>query len=44
MRFPEQADTWEAYLFYLREHAAADGRLPPYFDVLIREVFGPILS
>jgi hypothetical protein len=37
---PEQADAWTTYLFFLREHAAADGSLPRQFDGLIADVFG----
>ena len=38
----EQAEEWGTYLFFLREHAASDGALPPQFDGLIEDVFGPI--
>jgi capsular polysaccharide biosynthesis protein len=37
---PAQRDAWEAYLFYLREHADHDGKLPATFDPLVSEVFG----
>jgi hypothetical protein len=43
-RFPEAVDEWEAYLFYLRDYADADGRLPPTFDALIEEAFAPLVA
>lgn len=36
----EEAEEWRNYLYLLREHAAADGSLPPQFDGLIEDVFG----
>ena len=36
----EEAEEWRNYLYLLREHAAADGSLPPEFDGLIEDVFG----
>jgi capsular polysaccharide biosynthesis protein len=39
---PQQREEWEAYLFYLREHADHDGRLPATFDGLVAEVFGDV--
>ncbi len=41
---PGQQEEWRAYLFFLRDHAAADGTLPPQFDSLIDEVFGSLPS
>jgi hypothetical protein len=38
----ERAEEWRTYLFFLREHAAADGSLPGQFDGLIADVFGPL--
>jgi len=38
----EQQDEWSTYLFFLREHADADGALPPAFDKLVNDVFGPL--
>jgi hypothetical protein len=38
----EQRDEWSTYLFFLREHAAADGALPSSFDQLVNDVFGPL--
>jgi hypothetical protein len=37
---PEQMEAWTTYMFFLREHAAADGSLPRQFDGLITDVFG----
>jgi hypothetical protein len=37
--FPDRALEWETYLFYLREHASADGSLPRSLDPLIADVF-----
>jgi capsular polysaccharide biosynthesis protein len=37
---PEQRQEWEAYLFFLRQHADHDGKLPATFDGLVAEVFG----
>ena len=37
-----QQDEWSTYLFFLREHADADGALPPAFDQLVNDVFGPL--
>jgi hypothetical protein len=42
--FAEYADEWAFTLFYLREHSDAEGRLPASFDVMIEEVFGPLLG
>jgi len=39
---PEQEEQWTTYLFFLREHAAADGTLPSSFDQLVNDVFGPL--
>src|SRR3954454_22433687 len=39
---PEQREEWSTYLFFLREHAAADGALPSSFDPLVNDVFGPL--
>lgn len=38
----ERAEEWRTYLFFLREHAAADGSLPRQFDGLIADVFGAL--
>jgi uncharacterized protein involved in exopolysaccharide biosynthesis len=39
---PEQVEEWGTYLFFLREHASADGSLPRQFDGLVEEVFGKL--
>jgi hypothetical protein len=39
---PGVVEEWRAYLFFLRDHASADGWLPPQFDSLIDEVFGAL--
>ena len=36
----ERQEEWRTYLFLLREHADADGALPPSFDSLVDDVFG----
>ena len=41
---PGQAEEWDTYLFLLRQHATADGRLPPSFDALIADVFADAVS
>jgi hypothetical protein len=38
----EQAEEWRNYLYLLREHASADGSLPPQFDGLVEDVFGEL--
>lgn len=42
--FPERGEEWDSYLYFLRDYAAADGSLPPSFDALVEETFGPLLS
>jgi hypothetical protein len=37
---PELVAEWRTYLYFLREHAGADGSLPVQFDGLIADVFG----
>ena len=41
---PEQAEEWRTYLYFLREHASADGTLPRSFDQLIADVFAELLD
>jgi hypothetical protein len=43
-RFPDQADEWVTYLYFLREHASVDGSLPRSFDSLIADVFADAIS
>ncbi len=40
---PDRAEEWTAYLFFLRDHADVDGRLPRTLDPLVDEVFGELL-
>ena len=42
--FPERADEWAAYLFHLRGHADADGRLPSSFDALVEDAFADLVA
>jgi O-antigen ligase len=42
--FPDRTPEWESYLFFLRDHAAPDGRLPAQFDYLVEDVFGDIFG
>jgi hypothetical protein len=39
---PEQQEQWSTYLFFLRGHADADGRLPASFEQLVNDIFGPL--
>jgi capsular polysaccharide biosynthesis protein len=39
---PEQVDEWRTYLYFLRQHASADGALPPGFSSLIAAVFAEL--
>jgi len=43
-RFPERAEEWDTYLFLLRQHADADGTLPPSFDTLVADVFADVVG
>ena len=43
-RSDSRAEEWDAYLLFLREHAAADGLLPVTFDALVDEVFGDLAA
>jgi hypothetical protein len=36
----DQLEEWRTYLYFLREHAGFDGKLPAQFNSLIDEVFG----
>lgn len=42
-RHPERVEEWQSYLFFLRDYAAPDGRIPASFDWLIAETFESIL-
>ena len=41
---PERAEEWSSYLYFLRDHAGADGSLPASFDALVEETFEPLLT
>lgn len=41
---PARVDEWTTYLFFLREHADHEGRLPAAFDRLVADVFGDLLD
>jgi hypothetical protein len=41
--FPDKAEEWSRYLFFLREHAAADGSVPASFDGLIGDTFAELV-
>jgi hypothetical protein len=36
---PDRDEEWRYMLLHLRDHASADGTLPPSFDSLVRESF-----
>jgi hypothetical protein len=40
--FPERAEEWTSYLFFLRDYAAPDGSLPDSFDALISTTFSDL--
>src|SRR5437763_5646407 len=42
--FPGRIDEWTSYLFFLREHAGLDGRLPSHFDWLVEETFHDLFA
>ena len=42
--FPDRIDLWRSYLFFLEEHAAADGSLPSSFDALVDGEFSELLG
>jgi HAMP domain-containing protein len=41
-RFPERAEEWRSYLFYLRDYVGADGRVPQRFEALVTDIFGDL--
>ena len=41
--FPDRAEEWTSYLFFLRDYAAPDGTLPDSFDALISDTFADLL-
>jgi hypothetical protein len=40
--FPERAEEWTSYLFFLRDYASPDGSLPNSFDALISDTFSEL--
>ncbi len=40
--FPDRAEEWTSYLFFLRDYAAPDGTLPDSFDALISDTFSDL--
>jgi hypothetical protein len=42
--FPDRLDEWNSYLFFLRQHADAAGRLPRSFDWLVEDTFRELVS
>jgi capsular polysaccharide biosynthesis protein len=40
---PEKLEEWQSYLFFLRDYAASDGRIPASFDWLIADTFSELL-
>jgi capsular polysaccharide biosynthesis protein len=40
---PERVEEWQSYLFFLRDYASSDGRIPASFDWLIADTFGELL-
>ena len=42
--FPERVEEWQAYLFFLRQHASMEGVLPPSFDALVDETFHELVG
>ena len=41
--FPDRAEEWTSYLYFLRDYAAPDGSLPDSFDALISDTFSDLL-
>lgn len=42
--FPNRVEEWQAYLFFLRQHASLEGALPSSFDALVEETFRELLG
>lgn len=42
-RYPERADEWGSYLYFLRDYAAYDGSIPASFDWLVEDTFSDLL-
>jgi len=42
--FPDRAEEWLSYLYFLRDYAAADGAVPASFDGLIQDTFSELVA
>lgn len=42
--FPERAEEWLSYLYFLRDYASADGAVPASFDGLIQDTFSELVA
>jgi len=42
--FPDRAEEWASYLYFLREYAGPDGNVPASFDWLIQEQFAELVG
>jgi hypothetical protein len=42
--FPDRVDEWTSYLYFLREYAEPDGRVPASFDWLIHDTFSELVA
>ena len=42
--FPDRAEEWSSYLYFLREYAAPDGSVPASFDTLIEATFAELVA
>jgi len=42
--FPDRVELWRSYLFFLQDHAGADGSLPSSFDALVEDEFRELLG
>jgi hypothetical protein len=42
--FPDRAEEWLSYLFFLRDYAAPDGTVPAGFDWLIQDTFSDLVA
>jgi capsular polysaccharide biosynthesis protein len=40
---PDKLEEWQSYLFFLRDYATSDGRIPAGFDWLIADTFAELL-
>jgi capsular polysaccharide biosynthesis protein len=42
--FPDRAEEWLSYLYFLRDYAAPDGSVPASFDGLIQDTFSELVA